>query len=179
MLSVQLSKREKNIFMLCVIVILGALFYTYMVQPVVRYAGSIFGQIDELETSLAHDRRILALASTIKANYQEIIGRVKMTDSDDINVMFTDIDRIAAIHQIDMTDIKPLDTKEMEFYIENKINIEGFAAVENLVRFIYEIESVANLMKVYKLRLTARNRAGTNGVGFSMIINRVRIPTHE
>jgi len=177
--AIHLSQREKHIAWLCMTVIAGAIIYNYILAPGVHFYDELRKDIEINEVALAKNQRIISLAGTISKNYQQLVHQVKTSGSDEINEMFTDIERIVSSTGVAITDVKPLETEEKEFYNQYMVNIEGEANIKDIATFIYHLQSPENGMKVKKLRISARGSSKSRGqtqLNLSMLISRIRIP---
>jgi len=169
-----LSKGERNILYLCLVVILSSLIYITLVEPGVRGWRERRQKIFAQELRLEKNLKIIARRKGIESRYQGYSGRFKSqgTEEEEMAKMLKEIETLAG-NLVHITDIKPRPAKEKEFYRQYSVEIEFEAPIKPLTQFIYGLQNSPQMFKITQLQLNAKGSDHLNG---HMLATKVSIP---
>lgn len=172
-----LSRRERNILYLAVIVISGVLLYIVMIEPLRKKWRELNESISSKEMQLLKNQKILAQKDIIAQLYDKYAENIKMkgTVEEETAVILREIENIARTSNTYITDIKPLKVEDKEFYKEYSVELEAEGDISGLAKFIYDLQNSKQILKVKYLRLNPRDEASDTLKGY-MIVTKILIP---
>lgn len=169
-----LSKGERNILYLCLLVILSSLLYTFLVEPGVRKWRGRRGRILTQELKLEKNLKIIARRKAIESRYQGYSERFRSqgTQEEEMAKMLREIETLAG-DLVHIKDIKPRPAKEKGFYWQYSVEIEYEAPIKPLAKFIYGLQNSSQMFKITQLQLNAK---GADKLKGWMLATKVSIP---
>ena len=156
----RLSKRERKIAYLVIVLIAGVFFDKVAFRPVMRKLESLNGetqvQVKKLEKSLY----IVLQEKPISGEYNKFVQNIKQTQSDEETVaaLLSSIEKMANSVSVTIQDMKPSLVEKFEFYKKYAIKIQAEAKISNLADFIYQLENSPQLLRVADFRLTPQKK---------------------
>lgn len=178
MILSNLSKREKHVLYLCLTVVLSALFYNFLIEPLAQRWIKVNEDILRKEMELERNLKVISEKETVLKNYKEYAGRVKAkgSDEEEIATLLREVETITAKTSVRLTKVnKPRPVKNMKFYKLYSLEVELEAPIGPLTEFIYQLEKSSHILKVEQLRLSAKG--GQSSILRSqMLITKILIP---
>ena len=154
----RLSKREKFIAIISVVLIAGVFLDKIVFAPVINKFESLNEQILIQEKKLKKTMRILLQEELITDEYEKYVRHIKQerSNEEEVAVLLKDIEEIANDSSVFIVDMKPSPVKNWESYKKYTIKIEAEATVGYLADFIYRLEKTPRLLRVVELRLSPK-----------------------
>lgn len=115
-------------------------------------------QILAKETRLKKNLRIISQREFIQSEYAKFVNFMEAegTDEEKIAKLLSDIEGKANYASVRITDIKPRQTKDLQGYRQFTVELEAEASMKNLSRFIYDLHSSPQPLRIEKLQLNAK-----------------------
>lgn len=172
-----LSHREKSMFIIGCIAILCIVIYMVLIDPLWEYWQGLNEKIVSKEVQLVKNLKILAQKDAIDVLYSKYSDSIKMkgSEQEEIAIILREIENIARGNNTYITDIKPQKVEDKDFYKVYYVDLEAEGNISNLTKFIYELQSSNQILKVKRLQLTPKGDAGDVLKG-SMVITKILIP---
>ena len=172
-----LSKRERYILYLCIAIVLGCLLYGFVLEPLALKWIKLNQKILSQKIRLEKNYRIIANKDIIKKEYQRYANYVKTVDSDEevIAALLQEIENLARNCNVRINDIKPKEVKDLRFYKRFTIEIESEGQIEQLSKFIYQLQKSSQLLRVQRLHLGARGTQKSL-LKSHMLITKISLP---
>ena len=154
----RLSGREKGLLLGCLAVLVSALWYTYVLDPMIDRWKAVKTEVARQELQYQKYARIAAREGATEQEYEQSVDRLRMKSSEEeeMALLLREIEEIAR-DKVGITNIKPHSVKDAGFYKRFNVEIECEAKVESLVRFIYEAEKSESLLRIRRLRLQVKS----------------------
>jgi len=177
MITLKFSKREQILLGAAVIIITVAVSYSFVIDPL---AGAFFRLNRQIETGLLKldkSYKLLGMKEAITAEYNNYEGYIKpvRSEEEEMASMLKAIESIARKNGISITNIRPQPVKARTFYKEFIFEINAEADIGNISKFIYELQTSENLLRVTKLTLTT-SYAKTRTLKAVMEVSRPSLP---
>lgn len=159
MILERLSKREKLLLLATGIVISAAFVYVFVIEQLADKWRYLNSQIAEKTLKLNKNIKILRKEEWIReefkkyAEYTVSIGR----DEEIIAALLKTIEQKAGSTSTRITNIRPRPVRDAGFYKEFVFEVISESSLEELTRFIYELQNTKELLKVRKLTLTLKS----------------------
>lgn len=171
------SPREKKLFYLAVISIIGILLYIFIIDPLWAKWQELNNNISNREKQLLRNIKILAQRDIIAQLYNQHAENIKMkgTIEEETAVILREIENIARTSNTYIADIKPQKVQDMEFYKEYFIELEAEGDIRDIAKFIYDLQNSEQILKVRYLRLNPKDDTGDVLKGY-MIVTKILIP---
>jgi len=170
----KLSSKEKT----GLIFAFGFLAFAFMDQLVVSPIRTKIKQIDRMidinEKQLSMNLRNVKQREMIEAQYEEYVDFIQKEGSDEEKVakILGEIEVLARKSEVYLVDTKPHTPKQVDFYREFAVEIEGEGRMESLILFLHRLNSSDQLLRAEKVRLNIKGKT-TGIIKASMLITKV------
>jgi len=113
---------------------------------------------------------------SITQEYQKYIQYVSKSGSDEEEVakILGEIETLARQTAINLVDMKPQTTREIDFYKQYLIEVEAEGEMKDLVNFLHQLNISSQLLRAEKLRLSLPKKDSTV-IKSSMLISKVLV----
>ncbi|MFH1282904.1 MAG: type 4a pilus biogenesis protein PilO [bacterium] len=171
MIIKHLSKRERILFYITLLFIVGVLFNFLIISPLANLKEKLSFEIIRKEIALKKNMSVISKKKEIQENYNILSNFIKKQGSDEEESanLLKEIETLASKSKISLINIKPKPPKEMEFYKIYSVEIEGEGYLEQLVRFIYNLEQSKQLLKAEKLNISVKSSSSST-LKFSLLV---------
>ncbi len=171
------SKREQSVFVLTVSVIFIILIYIFMIKPAREKWDALQSEVKSADARLLKDIKLLADKDLLEKEYQrykEYIQKDGPHDQD-LSPVLKEIEDNAVACGVKITSIKPKGERKLKNY--NKFNVEVICEgrINQLVKFIYDLEGSKKLLKVERLVLTLKGSQSDLLKG-TLLIRKISFP---
>ena len=156
-----IKKREKILGIATVCLVAAALAYNFIIEPLGKRWNDSQKEIQEKEALLRRHSRILRSKDTIKklhSIYTAYIQEEKMSSEEESAQALSSIEKLARSSNTRITNIKPLATKSLENHNKYTFRVSIESRVNELTKFIYDMQSSEQLLKVERMVLRAKER---------------------
>lgn len=172
----RLSRKEKIGLSLALAFITVAVLDRLIVSPIRSRVRQINQNIQISEKQLAHDLRNVRQKDQIEKQFEKFVGYVERSGSDEEEVakILGEIESLARQSGIYLVDMKPQAPKDIDFYKEYTIEIEVEGEMIPLTKFLHQLNTSPQLLRIKKLRLTSKEE-GQAGLKASMVITKVLV----
>ena len=149
----------------------------FLVRPIFSLYSGLKDSIVTAEKRTERNLDFLSRKDAIYGEYEKYKSHFKSvgTEEEELASILKEIESVANATQIKLADIKPVPVLHTEFYDRYSVEIECESDMNNLVKFIYEIQHSEKMLRVDRLRITAKKTKGSVLEGY-MLISRVVIP---
>ena len=156
-----ITKREKRLVMATIGMVLAALAYNFTLEPLVKRWNDLGEEIRTKEIVLRKHSRILREKETIErlhSEYAAYFQTEKLTPEEESAVALSTIEKLARAANTHITNIKPLGTKSFDGYNKYTFRVSLESRIGELSRFIYDLQSSKQLLKIERMVLRAKER---------------------
>lgn len=158
------TKRERLLVAGTISVALLAVAYNFVIEPVIGQWNSLDRKIRDKEVTLKKHSRILRDKNSIekmKTEYAKYLGVKKLTPEEESAVVLSRIEKTARDTNVKITNIKPLSYKPFGNYDKSTFRVATESKLSELIKFIYELQSSDQLLKVERMVLRAKEGDAT------------------
>lgn len=174
----RLSKREKILFYCAAFLVSLILFDHLLISPIFSKIRALQREIQERESAIkknlhivAHKDRILAEV----AKYSSFFSTTSLADEEELTSLLKELETLANKSSVYLIDMKPGSFKEAGLPRRCLVNLNCEAQMEQLIDFIYAIESSSKILVIEKYQISPKS--GESSVArCSMVISRLLIP---
>lgn len=159
-----LSKREKIAALGCIIFVMTAGAYNFVIEPVFRQWQTLHQERRAKTDMLRHDLRILASHRALKEDYQKIAKYLKpdKSEGEAVAEVLSYVESVSRNDSCLVTNIKPIGVKEFGAFKEILVDVSSEGDAASFSKFLYDIENTSEiLLKVRRFSLNAK--AGQQG----------------
>ena len=168
-----LNKRERITFLLTIAVIVFSLLYNLALTPYLKRSAILDREIAQLNNKLAKAHRLLPKKAKIEREYTSGVLSFKSEEglsSEQLTArILVELEKLSTLSGVHIVDIKPRPVKNFEFYSEFIIEMRFEGAVDDISRFIYEIQGSKELLKIEKFAINIKSSEATVLEGFMEI----------
>ncbi len=171
-----LSKREKAILYGTVFVVSLVLLDRLIVSPIFSMIGSLGKEIHEKESNIKKNVRMLAEKDRIKAEsakYNTFLGTAGSEEEEATSIL-KEIETIASKDSVYLSDMKPGVTKNMGLSRKYTINLNCEAQMEDLAKFMFDIENSSKLLTIDKYEISPKSK-DLSIASCSMAVSRIAV----
>ncbi|MFC1593923.1 type 4a pilus biogenesis protein PilO [Candidatus Omnitrophota bacterium] len=177
MITLHLSKRERNAILVGIVFVLCIVLYTFVIEPLVTRFQDMRQKITVKELKVRKNLKILKNKDNIEAEYQKFADYMKQKTSDEqeMATLLSDVESAAQKLDIRITDMKPRKTKMVDFYKTLAVELEAEGQLEQITEFIHAVQNLPYLLSVDRLRLERRS-ARKQTLRSHLLIGKILIP---
>ena len=171
----RLSRKERAGLIVAGFIVMAVFVDRLIVGPLSVKLQRVSREIAFSEKKLNHDLRNIHNKEFIEDEYKKYKDSVKKNSaSDDENVsnMLAEIESLARTAGVNLIDIKPQASKQVDFYKEYvaEVTIEGH--MEQIVVFLHKLNSPPQLLRAVKLHLGLRQKE-SSALKASMLVTSI------
>lgn len=154
----RLSFRERKVLHSAIGIVLLLLVDLTVVTPIWDYYISMEDKIASEERILVRNLVNLRRKEAVEAEYQKYSSYTRPMGSDEEETanLLSEVEQLARSNQVVLVDMKPRETKALQFHKEYIAELDSEADMPNLVRFMYNIEGSTQLLKVSSAKLSMK-----------------------
>ncbi len=173
----RLSKRERLIFYAALIFVSLTLLDRLILSPVFSRMKTLDREMQETETEIRNDLRILSHKDRIGRESKEYSSffESSTTDEGEMTSILKEVENIASRSSIYLIDLKPAEITESGISRVYKVNLNCEAQMEQLVDFMYNIENSNKLLVIEKYQINPKSKESSIA-RCRMTISKVAIP---
>ncbi len=173
----KLSKKERVGLVAALVVIIVVLVDKLVISPVGEKVHRINQEIDFSEKKLSRDLRNINNKGLIESEYKKYKNYVKKSfasDEEDVANILAEIEGLARSAGVSLVDIKPQAAKQTDFCKEYAIAVEVEGSMEQVITFLHNLNSSAQLLRAVKLRIGLKDRE-SSAVKSSMLVTKISV----
>jgi len=156
-----LSKREKIILYLTIGVIGLAIVYNIIIAPLVNSNDDLNKGIEVARAKLNKYSRLLGQKDTIVSKYSQFSAQFNLATKQDDRLIqvLAGLESIAKGANIRILDIRPQgEYKNSPSYNEIIIDLKAEGAMQDFMKFIYDVENSLFLLKIKRFQVSSKPR---------------------
>ena len=162
--------------------VLGGVYlvYTFVVSPIILKFEMLNKTIQIKEIKLRKDLKIIEEKGNIESEYAKHSKelRQRKTDEEEVTSLLSNIESVAQSIPISITDMKPRAIKKIDFHKRLAVDIEIEADMDEVTKFIYNLQNGPNLLKIERLRIktsSSRRKTPSKLKGY-LLVTKILIP---
>ncbi len=156
----RMSARERLVLYCAVAVILAAAADRLVIGPILGRARALDQRIRAEEEAARHNRRIIAEQDRVKATLATLDSYSKQaqTQEQEIANILGEVEQLARKTSLYLADIKPTGVQEDSITRRYSVDLNCEAQMEQIVSFIYEIETSGTLFLVDSFVISPKSK---------------------
>ena len=172
-----LARRERWLLGLALITAGLSVGYRFVIEPGVERWQALHQEIRAARVELERHRRMIARRDDVMTAYGQLgeLARVEGSDEEAMTLILQTIEGLARESGVRITDIKPQPVRTRSFYTEYGVELESEGTVQQLMKFIYELQLSSQMLRVDRMRLTTRSGAAPRLRG-ELLVRRIGLP---
>ena len=151
----RLSKKEWNLLIICIIIISAMLADAALRQAYLRFSR-LKEEVRSAELELGRLNRILGQKEKIESGYEEAISGLRQIRTPDD--FLKEIENFARGADLNIRNIKPLDTKEEDLYKIYSVRIEVQDDILTLAKFLHSFTEELKYIGVKRFHINAQSK---------------------
>ena len=170
-------KRERNILVIILGVLLVFAIYSLIFQPLMERISFLNKEIESKELKLKKNQRILNREKSATADYKKYERYLKqgISEEQEMASLLSEIEAIANQLNIQVSDMKPRKVKRIDFYNSFAVEIESEGRLQDILKFIYTLQSPPHLLRAEKVRLEKQASTSSLLKGY-LLVTKILIP---
>lgn len=162
------NKKEKTVFYLIAFILLLAIYFNFVIMPILDKGLSLNIEINYTKDRLIRDIKLLSkkqqLIGNSSAGLKPLLNLYNQKE-DSVLLVLSELEKMAGSSKIRIIDMRPQVSIAQKKIL---IDLRGEGSLESFMKFIYELETSPVLLQIKKLQFNARPEA-TNLEGFFSI----------
>ena len=160
MFNIRLSAKEKIGLIVASSIFSFTVVYTFIINPINNKIKQINQEIKIIQAQLAFDLINVSQKKDIAHEYEKYARYQKDAGSDEekMTIMLSALEDIGRDSGLTLLDIKPQQSDNITTFKKFSIAVEAAGTVEQLISFLYKLNTSDNLFRVEKLRLNVRDK---------------------
>ena len=171
----RLSPQEKRIFYATVILVVVALFDRLFLGPATARLRSLDDEIKDEESVIKSNLRFLSFKEKIlkeNAAFKPYFLTKAKTEEEIIATFLKKVEILASEAKVNLIRVNPSDSRQKKGFMEYYANLDCEGALEDVVKFMYAVDTSLDLLKIVKLSMNPK-RAGSEEINATMTIVKV------
>lgn len=150
-----LTKREKNILRVCVVLAIVYAGYHGAVSPLKDQMAVMDEKIDAQQRRLNENLRLIRKAGALKNQYQFYLQRFKQDKGNEqlVSLTLEEIERAANDLNLRIANLKPEGVKRGEFFNRFSVSLTIESDFAGIIHFLHILQSEPHLFSVEQMRL--------------------------
>lgn len=165
-----LNKREKLILLVTIAVILFSLLYNLALTPYFRKLTILDQEIAQLKNKLKKARRLAPQKTRIESDFSAWLQNFKseegLSAEQQIARILIELEGLSNQSGVRLTDVQPRPVRNFEYYSEFIIEMRFEGPLNEIAKFIYDIQQSKQLLKIEKLAVNIKSSETTSLEGF-------------
>ena len=155
------SKRERTLFLATAIIAIIAILYNFVAEPFVKDWKTLNARIRAKRTLLSKNTRLLTRYQILEEEYVKYPALTEVIESEEekLAMALGEIEKISKKSSSRILNIKPHIPKKVGNYMEISFDVTAEGAPAEISRFLYEIETSEESLRIRHFTLTARSGA--------------------
>ena len=155
-----LSKREKTILSICVILGVTAIAYSLIIEPFIMRWRTLNDQIESKIALLIKNTRLLKMHKALEAEYAKYHGFMEISEDEEKELAkaLGEIENVSAKSSCNIANIKPRASRKLGNYKEIFFEVTAEGSISELAQFLYEIETSREYLRIR--HFTIMSKAG-------------------
>jgi Tfp pilus assembly protein PilO len=173
----KMSKKEKTGVIAAAVIILAVFIDRTVISPVGTKLRRMDQEISSSEKKLSHDLRNIHNKELIESEYRKYRNFVKKSsasDEENVSNILAEIEGLARASGVNLVDIKPQASKQVDFYREYAAEVTVEGQMEQVVTFLHKLNSSPQLLRAIKIRLGMKQKDASL-VKASMLVTNISI----
>ncbi len=173
----QFSKREKIIFVICVVMAVIYAGYHFIFQPLQGSQVTLEDKIRVAQKQLRNNEKMMAQEKAVDEQYDQYAANFQQKSSDEQEMasILSQVESLANDIPLRVADMKPKKVKRTDFYnlFSASLTIEGDLAA--IVRFLYTLQNTPYLFRADEVYFE-RSSVRTTQMRCRLVLSKVLIP---
>lgn len=151
----RLSKREKLIALVVLVLALCFVVYNFILDPMLKKISSLNSDIEAQEIKLKKNIKIISQEAQVAGQYKQYSDLMKLKTSEEqaMAKLLSEIEAVAQGINIRILDMKPQKIKTIDFYKNFSVAFTIDGQLKDITQFLYSLQNLPHLIKVDKLQL--------------------------
>ena len=173
----RLSRREKSIFIACLLLVFIYTSYHFIFKPLQENTATVKNQIELKEKRLRNNLRIVRKERIVDEEYDQYSSYLKQKASEEqeMAAILSQIESAANEVNIRIADMKPKKVKKVDFYNNFSVTLTIEGELQTIIRFLYTLENIPHLFKIDEIYLE-RSSIRTTEIKCRLILSKPLIP---
>lgn len=157
MIISKFSSRERALVIATILILFSTVSYGFIIEPLLRAYSDLSYRIATDAKKLEKNQRLIHMKDAIIAEYERYSKILRPTGSDEEEIasMLKVIEATARNDNVYILNIRPQPLKDEELYKIFSLELSAEAEIERLVRFIYDLQTGTDLLRVRRLTISA------------------------
>lgn len=169
-----LSRNEKILLSICIVLGTVAVTYNLFIEPVVFRWKALNDGIESKTSVLIKNTRLLQIYKALQEEYEKYQGAIDTTrnEEEEFARSLGEIENISKKSSCRVENIKPHTPKKVGKYKEISFEVSAEGTIGQISRFLYEIETSKQNLRIRRFTLTSKSGVQTNLRG-TFLISRI------
>ena len=174
----RLTKREKKIFLACLIVIISYGCYMGLWKPLKDKIDSLDQKIQTQHRRLLKDLRVIQDAQNIETSYNTFHNNFKQekTNEQIMSSILSEIEEVAGQLALRISDLKPMRVKNEEFFNRFSVSLTIDSDLPGIVHFLYLLQTQPHLFDVESVRFDKGPERKVASIKTHLTLSKIFIP---
>lgn len=161
MIFLNLTSRERRFFYVIIALISFWVLSDFVVRPIVAKERGLADKIAAERLNLEKSKKLIARRQVIQREYDNYALLNKMTGSEtkEMSKLMTAIESFKNSSSVRMLEYKPSPVKDEHFCKRYTVELEVEGDANQISRFLYEIQTSDQLLKVDKFQISTKGGA--------------------
>jgi len=163
----RMSLKKKIAAVLVAFILFGALYFTYLYQPIAEKRWSLADRLETLEMKIAARRRVAAEIEEHKKEIEKLrknlqIALAKLPDKKEIPPLLKSVSQAGTDAGLDFVLFQPVDPISKDFFAEIPVQITVTGLYPNIIAFCDAVADLPRIVNITKIKIIPENAGHEN-----------------
>jgi len=164
--SMSLKKKIATVFV--AFILFGALYFTYLYQPIAEKRWSLIDRLQTLEMKIAARRRVVAEIEKHKKDIEKLrknlkIALAKLPDKKEIPPLLKAVSQAGTDVGLDFVLFQPVDPISKDFFAEIPVQITVEGLYQNIIAFCDAVAVLPRIVNITKIKIVPEKAGHESG----------------
>ncbi|MBU0469600.1 MAG: type 4a pilus biogenesis protein PilO [Candidatus Omnitrophica bacterium] len=176
-----LTKREVNIFVLCILLVLIYIGYNTVINSLRKRISIVESSIQEEKNQLSKSLKILDKQKHYKGQYVTYLSKLRQEQNNDevMSSILSEIQQVGGRLNLGISDLKPKKVKKEQYFNRFSVSLTIESEFLDIISFIYTLQSKPHLFKVEEFRFDKGSLRQGKILKTQLILSRILIPKNN
>lgn len=162
MKNLAFTQREKRITILAATVVFVYVFYLVVYIPIKKKGGALDHKIEQAKIQLNKELKVINRSKIFDKNYRDVLEEFRQKGSDEqiMSGILSEVENVAGIARVRISEKKPKKTKKIDFYNNFSVSLSLEGTLTDILHFLYILQNSPHLFNVDELNLTLSSSQG-------------------
>lgn len=172
-----LTRREWNIFVLCIVIVMVYVGYNAAIKPLSQRISTVELSIQKEKNKLSKSLKVLEDQKHYKSQYIKYLSKFKQDQNNDdvMSSILSEIQQVGGKLNLRISELKPQKVQKEQYFNRFSVSLTIDSTFVDIINFIYDLQSKPYLFKVEEFRFDKGSQRQEQTIKTHLVVSRVLV----